>query len=419
MLGLAAAALPATPLRAEPQVRPSERVTRNVVVRASPSSRSQALDALEPGEALALEADLRGWRKVWLPDGRSGYVSEAWTIVVDTARATFTVHGIDLGTGLAILVEGPDFTLLYDGGSNDDIARGSRNRLMAYLRAARPDLTRIDHMVLSHPHRDHVELLPDILDGYEISNVYDSGRVHPICGYRAFLERVSREPGVRYHTAGPAGVRHSAEFPAATCYGTRRGAEVLSIPRTPIVERVAIPLGSGSSMTFLHADGSMHHSPNENSLVLRLDLGGRRLLLTGDAEAGGRRDPSDDPDPGSIEGRLVSCCSTDLRADILVVGHHGSKTSSRRAFLDVVGAGFFMVSAGPTRYGPVTLPDREVLQELAGRGTVLRTDLSDHRCGAEVAKTGPDADGEAGGCDNIRPSISDGAISAAYVRPDD
>jgi competence protein ComEC len=376
------------------------------------------LDALEPGEALALEADLRGWRRVRLPDGRSGYVSEAWTIVVDAPRATFTVHGIDLGTGLAILVEGPDFTLLYDGGSNDDIARGSLNRLSAYLRAARPDLTRIDHMVLSHPHRDHVELLPDVLDRYEVGNVYDSGRVHPICGYRAFLERVSREPGVRYHTAGPAGMRHSARFPAATCYGTRREAEVLSIPRTPISERVAIPLGSGSTMTFLHADGSMHHSPNENSLVLRLDLGGRRLLLTGDAEAGGRKDPADAPDPDSIEGRLVSCCSADLRADVLVVGHHGSKTSSRRRFLDSVGAGFFIVSAGPTRYGAITLPDREVVEELAGRGVVLRTDLTDDRCGAESVKTGPDADGEAGGCDNIRVTISDDAISAGYVRPD-
>jgi len=43
----------------------------------------------------------------------------------------FVVHAIDVGTGLAIFVEGPDFTLLYDAGSNDDSARGADNRVIA------------------------------------------------------------------------------------------------------------------------------------------------------------------------------------------------------------------------------------------------------------------------------------------------
>ncbi|MGH9256676.1 MAG: hypothetical protein ACRD3C_19120 [Vicinamibacterales bacterium] len=40
---------------------------------------------------------------------------------------------VDVGTGLGILVRGPDFTLVYDGGSNDDLARGPSNRMLAYL----------------------------------------------------------------------------------------------------------------------------------------------------------------------------------------------------------------------------------------------------------------------------------------------
>lgn len=48
--------------------------------------------------------------------------------------------------------------------------------------------------MLSHPHRDHVELLPDLFSAYQVRHVWDSGRTHPICGYRAFLEAVIAEP---------------------------------------------------------------------------------------------------------------------------------------------------------------------------------------------------------------------------------
>ena len=106
-----------------------------------------------------------------------------------------------MGTGLGVLVRGPDFTLVYDGGSNDDLARGPDNRMLAFIRAAVPTLTIIDKLILSHPHSDHVELLPDLFAAYEIREVWDSGRVNDICGYRAFLTAVRDEPGVKYHNA--------------------------------------------------------------------------------------------------------------------------------------------------------------------------------------------------------------------------
>lgn len=103
-------------------------------------------------------------------------------------------------------------------------------------------------------------------------------------------------------------------------------------------------------MTFLHSDGAQHASPNENSLVVRLDLGETRVLLMGDAEAGGRQPPDTAPAPSSIEGTLLACCTQDLAARILIVGHHGSLTSSRSAFLNAVGASTFIVSSGPFPY---------------------------------------------------------------------
>lgn len=159
-------------------------------------------------------------------------------------------------------------------------------------------------------------------------------------------------------------------------------------------------------MTILYADGAKHSSVNANSLVVRLDLGTTRVLLMGDAEAGGRKDPSVAPTPSSIEGSLLACCVGDLAAGVMVVGHHGSKTSSRKAFLDAVGASVFIVSSGPTKYDSVKLPDPEVMSELMARGQVFRTDVNDQACGQNAAKIGPDHDGEAGGCDNIRVVIS-------------
>ena len=407
------------------QVRASDRVERNVVVRAAPTTRSEPIGALFPGDTLeVVDDDIARWYEVRLPDGRTGYVSKSWTVLIpdadaaDVSAAGFLIHSIDVGTGLAVLIEGPDFTLLYDGGSNDDLARGQMNRLTAYLREVRPNLRRIDHLILSHPHRDHVELLPDVLSAYEVRNVWDSGRYHPICGYRAFLERVAAEPGVAYHTALPGNAPHEVELEARQCYQTSVPRRTLRIPRQRI-PAAPVSLGANARMTFLHADGSRHPSPNENSLVVRVDLGNRRVLLTGDAEAGEREDWIDEPapEPDSIEGQLLACCRAALRADILCAGHHGSMTSSRRAFLDAVAADHFIISSGPVRYGSVTLPDDVVVDELDERGTLWRTDLADAACAENPAKIGPDDDGKAGGCDNIHIAIRpNGQISGTYHR---
>src|SRR3546814_7610550 len=106
----------------------------------------------------------------------------------------------------------------------------------------------------------------------------------------------------------------------------------------------------------------------------------------------------------------ISDWSSDVcSSDLLIVGHHGSLTSSRRAFLDAVGASIYAVSSGPYPYRRVRLPDDEIVAELQERGEVLRTDKSDlFRTGDEMGscemrtrKIGPDADETPGGCDNI------------------
>jgi competence protein ComEC len=268
-------------------------------------------------------------------------------------------------------------------------------------------LTTIDNLILSHPHRDHVELLADLFAAYDVHQVWDSGRVNDICGYRAFLTAVRDEPGVQYHNALQDFGTQDFPFKAETCYGQDLPKEAVHLKLSSRINETPIPLGQNASMTILHADGADLPDINDNSLVVRLNLGNTRVLLMGDAGAGGRADPSTTPAPTSIEGQLLACCTPDLAARVMVVGHHGSKTASRHAFLDAASASVFIVSAGPTKYGTVTLPDKEVIAELASRGQVFRTDEDDPACAQNPAKIGPHADGQPGGCDNVRVVISD------------
>src|SRR3546814_2630054 len=86
-------------------------------------------------------------------------------------------------SGLAIFVEGRDFALLYDAGSQDDRHDVDENRVVAYIEAVRPGLARIDHLILSHPHKDHLQLMPDVFRRFEVGHVWESGRVNKTDGY--------------------------------------------------------------------------------------------------------------------------------------------------------------------------------------------------------------------------------------------
>jgi beta-lactamase superfamily II metal-dependent hydrolase len=345
-------------------VVPSPDVTTRVIVRESASSQSAQIGSLVPGQQLELVGSVPNWHEVRLPNGTLGFVSKRWTQVIASAAPptppaagapTFTIDVVDVGTGLGILVRGADFTLVYDAGSNDDKARGPGNRMLAYLKAVAPTLTTIDHLILSHPHQDHVELLPDLFAAYDVRQVWDSGRINDICGYRAFLTAVRDEPGVQYHNAlQDFGTRNYAFGERASgCYGNPAPAVTVTLTQASRITDSSIPLGQNASMKILHADGGVHSSFNENSLVVRLDLGTTRVLLMGDAEAGGRNAPSTPPSSTSIEGALVTCCASELAAQVLIVGHHGSRSSSRTALLDAVGASVFVVSSGRSRMAPI------------------------------------------------------------------
>lgn len=307
-------------------------------------------------------------------------------------EARFSLTMMDVGTGLALLLRGEDFTLLYDAGSNDDRKGGPDNRALAYLRLLvgpsgpadrcggetdSPELP-LGHVVLSHPHRDHESLLPDVLACYAVAHYWDSGATSDSAGHRALEDALAAEAGLARRAARPGDTIELGRLARARVLSSRADARDL----------------------------------NDASVVLRVELGSATVLFMGDAPGGERRDPASAPDRGSVEADLLAKARRDLDADVLVVGHHGSMTSTRGAFLDAVTPRIALVSSGPFAYGKVELPDREVIDSLLSRRIVVKqTKVDDDACRMQVAKVGRDADGAPGGCSAVTLRISStGAI---------
>ena len=91
---------------------------------------------------------------------------------------------------------------------------------------------------------------------------------------------------------------------------------------------------------------------NDRSLTLRVDVAGRSVLLAGDVEA-------------AAEAALLAG-GAPLRADVLKLSHHGSRTSSTRAFLDGVGGAVAVASA--PRWSRFGMPHREVVERAQRAG---------------------------------------------------
>ncbi len=362
-----------------------------VLLAGCPAARPAPQAPLQPGVPVRPGGPKISWSRV----------ATAADLPPGPAPGSFHIHMIDVGTGLAILLRGADFALLYDAGTNDRDERPMR--VAAYLaavlgpsgddlcvpegHAVPTERRRIDHVVLSHPHLDHASALDLVIHCYDVPNFWDSGRVNETVFYRELLAGIAASIPTTYRTAAAVPDDHGVHVKGLT----------VTVPRwLRFSEGDLVELGEGARFRILHAEAKAHADPNQNSLVLAVDLGGIRVLLVGDAESGARLDPT--YPAGDVEEFLIAQHTSAIRADILQVGHHGSKTSSRRSFLEQVRPRLALISSGPKRYGKVTLPDREVVEELVRLGaTILRTDEHDGDCpvtGRIGGDHGP------GGCDS-------------------
>jgi competence protein ComEC len=286
------------------------------------------------------------WRRrllIWLAALGGLLLLERLQTRAGAPRGRLVASVLDVAQGDSTLIDFPDGSLwLIDGGGfvGSPVDPG-RAVILPELRARRR--SRIDVMVLSHPHPDHFSGLESVLAAVEVGEFWDTGQglAQGAGPTYARIRALLRERGV------------PVRGPAELCGERARGG---------VRVQVLSPCPS-----FRAGVGA-----NDNSFVIRLLWAQRAFLFTGDAEH--------EAEAGLLERGLP------LAADFLKVGHHGSRTSSSPAFLDAVRPRVATMSTGiRNRFGH---PHAPTLQKLSERRILaLRTD----RYGAVRIET----DGEA------------------------
>ena len=281
----------------------------------------------------------RGWTVavavfgiLWLiaPRGIPGrFLGALWTLPMTLLLPPGVPEGglrmvvLDVGQGLAVFVSTARHALVYDTGPRftDAIDAGGRV-VVPFLRAA--GIAQLDALIVSHADSDHSGGALSIIRALPVQRMLSSLPLdHPILAANARAPPSARcSAGARWSWDG---VDFEFVHPAATAY----------------------------------ADGGRRS--NDLSCVLRITSGGGNVLLTGDIEAGSEAE---------MLGRGAA-----LAADVLVVPHHGSRTSSTPAFIAAVAPHFALIAAGyRNRFGH---PRAEILARYAHAGAArARTDLA-------------------------------------------
>ena len=218
-------------------------------------------------------------------------INEWFGISHDTSG--FKAHFIDVGQADCEMVMSDGKVLLIDSGTKE-----AGNKVVQYLK--NHGIKKIDYFVVTHGHADHMGGAVDVMNNFEIDMLIMSDVPEDLMptnkGYTEFLKTIG-EKGLKI-TIAKVGTKYD--------------------------------LG-GASFKILAPIGE-YNDLNDMSIVLKVTYGNRHILFTGDAQSASEMDMLHD--------------ESDIKADILKVGHHGSETSTTIAFLNRVDPKYAVIEVG-------------------------------------------------------------------------
>lgn len=237
------------------------------------------------------------------------------------------VHALDVGQGDGLLVVSPGGkSILIDAGPSE-----AGDEVVAALQ--RRGSKSLDLMVATHPHADHIGGMRRVLESFRVRKLLDSGQQYTSATYERLLQTI-RDQNISLVKAQQ---RQTIEVEPGIKF------EILNPGREFITN-----VRSGGSLI------------NANSVVLRLSYGNFAMLFTGDAEF-------------ETEAALMNA-GLNLNAQVLKIGHHGSRHATSGKFLDTVKPQEAIISDGATNdYGHPAQPTLDRLRRAQVK--IWRTDL--------------------------------------------
>ena len=249
---------------------------------------------------------------------------------IGATQGRLRISVLDVGQADAILLQDGKRNIMVDVGNDVKDKVGDSGGRQALIKALdKAGVNRIKTVFVTHHHRDHMGNIMYVRGKYGVSNIYDSGYVNS--GYKA---SVALDRDLR---AG----RYNGQ--------ALKAGDKITIDKNYYIEVLAP--GDFLSKKDLK-------NMNNTSLVLMLHYGSFKMLLTGDAEA-------------PVEDALQQKYGTALQADVLKVGHHGSKTSSYWPFVSKVKPKYALISCGD--FSIYKHPNKNVVGSLTHLGAKVLT----------------------------------------------
>lgn len=233
------------------------------------------------------------------------------------AREELKVYYIDVGQADSILITLGNSSMLIDAGNNDD------GKAVVDFIAAK-GISKLDIVVGTHPHEDHIGGLDDVINAFDIGEIIMPKVSHTTKTYKDVLTAIKN----KNHTVTAAKAGQTYALGSANI-------QVIS----PVKDK--------------------YENLNQYSAVMRLTYQNTSFLFTGDMEK-------------ANEDELLASLA-DVKADVLKVAHHGSRTSSTSSFLSAVSPQYAIICVGEDN--SYKHPNANVLSRLQNMMTVYRTDV--------------------------------------------
>ena len=248
----------------------------------------------------------------------------AWFAVFSLVKADAAeVVFLNVGQGDAEFIQTPQkHQILIDGGPDSSVLAELSKQMPFYDRT-------LDLIILTHPEKDHLYGLLEVLKRYKVENILWTGVKRQTSEWKEWIETIKKE---------------NAEIKIA-----KSGEKIIFQDSNPeIYIEILYPEES--------LQGKEYKDSNDTSIVAKLVVGEKSFLFTGDA--------------GIKEERAL--LDKNISSDVLKVAHHGSKYSNLEEFYQKVAPKFAVIEVGKNNYGH---PTPEVLASLEKFGIqVLRTD---------------------------------------------